>query len=168
MLFLSCVLSKFSFHIFFLLMIRRPPRSTRTDTLFPYATLFRSVGRDRSIARRLLLVGAVAAPEPLDRGIGLPADLEQIVDALALVLGAKIGVIAPPGAAGFGKDEDAFHVIHEGVRLGEIGRGGAIFDGEANRSVSVAPGYDAPRPAGHLGDSKIGRAACRERGGRAG
>src|SRR3546814_17225241 len=29
------------FFIFFL-MIRRPPRSTRTDTLFPYTTLFRS------------------------------------------------------------------------------------------------------------------------------
>src|SRR3546814_15869826 len=29
---------------FFFLMIRRPPRSTRTDTLFPYTTLFRSVG----------------------------------------------------------------------------------------------------------------------------
>src|SRR3546814_4208264 len=28
-------------------MIRRPPRSTRTDTLFPYTTLFRSLGRDR-------------------------------------------------------------------------------------------------------------------------
>src|SRR3546814_4373890 len=28
--------------IFFCLMIRRPPRSTRTDTLFPYTTLFRS------------------------------------------------------------------------------------------------------------------------------
>src|SRR3546814_3759342 len=27
-------------------MIRRPPRSTRTDTLFPYTTLFRSVRRD--------------------------------------------------------------------------------------------------------------------------
>src|SRR3546814_13844190 len=27
---------------FFLLMIRRPPRATRTDTLFPYTTLFRS------------------------------------------------------------------------------------------------------------------------------
>src|SRR3546814_16996026 len=26
-------------------MIRRPPRSTRTDTLFPYTTLFRSPGR---------------------------------------------------------------------------------------------------------------------------
>src|SRR3546814_16288983 len=27
---------------FFFLMVRRPPRSTRTDTLFPYTTLFRS------------------------------------------------------------------------------------------------------------------------------
>src|SRR3546814_14431833 len=30
------------FHFFFFLMIRRPPGSTRTDTLFPYTTLFRS------------------------------------------------------------------------------------------------------------------------------
>src|SRR3546814_14219319 len=30
------------FIILFFLMIRRPPRSTRTDTLFPYTTLFRS------------------------------------------------------------------------------------------------------------------------------
>src|SRR3546814_18381131 len=29
-------------YILFFLMIRRPPRSTRTDTLFPYTTLFRS------------------------------------------------------------------------------------------------------------------------------
>src|SRR3546814_11570970 len=29
---------------FFFLIIRRPPRSTRTDTLFPYTTLFRSQG----------------------------------------------------------------------------------------------------------------------------
>src|SRR3546814_6536332 len=28
---------------FFFLMIRRPPRATRTDTLFPYTTLFRSM-----------------------------------------------------------------------------------------------------------------------------
>src|SRR3546814_7431112 len=32
--------------VFFFLMIRRPPRSTRTDTLFPYTTLFRSRKRD--------------------------------------------------------------------------------------------------------------------------
>src|SRR3546814_5751318 len=30
--------------LFLFLMIRRPPRSTRTDTLFPYTTLFRSRG----------------------------------------------------------------------------------------------------------------------------
>src|SRR3546814_18374395 len=30
------------FVMFFFLMIRRPPRSTRTDKLFPYTTLFRS------------------------------------------------------------------------------------------------------------------------------
>src|SRR3546814_4885615 len=35
-------------------MIRLPPRSTRTDTLFPYTTLFRSVGL-ASRGRRLLL-----------------------------------------------------------------------------------------------------------------
>src|SRR3546814_156426 len=32
------------YDIIFFLMIRRPPRSTRTDTLFPYTTLFRSLG----------------------------------------------------------------------------------------------------------------------------
>src|SRR3546814_11830404 len=39
---------------FFFLMIRRPPRSTRTDTLFPYTTLFRSRFRPhlRGRARR--------------------------------------------------------------------------------------------------------------------
>src|SRR3546814_5720268 len=35
-----------SFYLIFCLMIRRPPRSTHTDTRFPYTTLFRSpVGR---------------------------------------------------------------------------------------------------------------------------
>src|SRR3546814_7113377 len=41
--------------VFFFLMIRRPPRSTRTDTLLPYTTLFRSGGgsrRHRGASRR--------------------------------------------------------------------------------------------------------------------
>src|SRR3546814_2645418 len=49
-------------------MIRRPPRSTRTDTLFPYTTLFRSVVVDPVNVQQLLddarVVGAVAAPHP--------------------------------------------------------------------------------------------------------
>src|SRR3546814_8253809 len=40
-------------------MIRRPPRSTRTDTLFPYTTLFRSSAAD--------------AAGPADIGVGFPA-----------------------------------------------------------------------------------------------
>src|SRR3546814_14798915 len=39
-------------------MIRRPPRSTRTDTLFPYTTLFRSVLVARQERRRELRIGA--------------------------------------------------------------------------------------------------------------
>src|SRR3546814_15077272 len=35
--------------VFFFLMIRRPPRPTRTDTLFPYTTLFRSVQEMRPL-----------------------------------------------------------------------------------------------------------------------
>src|SRR3546814_4266312 len=39
-------------------MIRRPPRSTRTDTLFPYTTLFRSkVGRGIERRRKEVLAG---------------------------------------------------------------------------------------------------------------
>src|SRR3546814_6924557 len=40
---------------FFFLMIRRPPRSTRTDTLFPYTTLFRSLLRGHEEHRGDLL-----------------------------------------------------------------------------------------------------------------
>src|SRR3546814_8954447 len=49
-------------------MIRRPPRSTRTDTLFPYTTLFRSGGagpttppRDTSVPQTHLATNDVAA-----------------------------------------------------------------------------------------------------------
>src|SRR3546814_5824884 len=58
---------------FFFLMIRRPPRSTRTDTLFPYTTLFRS-GRSggeglRSVPDR----PAAAVSAVLDDDYGLVA-----------------------------------------------------------------------------------------------
>src|SRR3546814_11293784 len=43
----NCDSGYFSWLFLFFLMIRRPPRSTRTDTLFPYTTLFRSILRLR-------------------------------------------------------------------------------------------------------------------------
>src|SRR3546814_7002746 len=74
-------------------MIRRPPRSTRTDTLFPYTTLFRSVragrpavvgqsarfdyssrhggdGRSSRTCGRRRLAPAAPRGHDLDRGIG--------------------------------------------------------------------------------------------------
>src|SRR3546814_11034947 len=45
----------------FVLMIRRPPRSTRTDTLFPYTTLFRS--GDMALELGELHVGLLVAAE---------------------------------------------------------------------------------------------------------
>src|SRR3546814_11174347 len=40
--------------LFFFLMLRRPPRSTRTDTLFPYTTLFRSTDQRLDVLREAL------------------------------------------------------------------------------------------------------------------
>src|SRR3546814_19573266 len=42
--------------LFCFLRIRRPPRSTRTDTLFPYTTLFRSVARGRASGYEFVLL----------------------------------------------------------------------------------------------------------------
>src|SRR3546814_8198887 len=53
-------------------MIRRPPRSTRTDTLFPYTTLFRSVQVDHR------MVGAVMAEFHLHR-LRAEREAEQLV-----------------------------------------------------------------------------------------
>src|SRR3546814_3440080 len=57
---------------FFFLMIRRPPRSTRTDTLFPYTTLFRSrlgdIARDLGDTERAaqLVAGLPAIGDPAE------------------------------------------------------------------------------------------------------
>src|SRR3546814_7666663 len=63
-------------------MIRRPPRSTRTDTLFPYTTLFRSPEGHARLSGRRLDAAAIAGEEGCrpreisgDRRIG-PHDAE--------------------------------------------------------------------------------------------
>src|SRR3546814_10583273 len=54
-------------------MIRRPPRSTRTDTLFPYTTLFRSVqtrgDRHQFGRRRRIEIGSAEARGALERTV---------------------------------------------------------------------------------------------------
>src|SRR3546814_3743771 len=51
-------------------MIRRPPRSTRTDTLFPYTTLFRSSGRTAHVARPGAPIARKSAPAHHDGATG--------------------------------------------------------------------------------------------------
>src|SRR3546814_2178243 len=57
-------------------MIRRPPRSTRTDTLFPYTTLFRSDGADpprhRTDPQPAGTLPGLRAQPPLGRADGQP------------------------------------------------------------------------------------------------
>src|SRR3546814_7865200 len=56
-------------------MIRRPPRSTRTDTLFPYTTLFRSIGLLHEEMRRLgSLILASADTHRVPAGAALAVD----------------------------------------------------------------------------------------------
>src|SRR3546814_16770685 len=63
--------------LFFFLMIRRPPRSTRTDTLFPYTTLFRE-GDEQYLHQFGALRARLQHPhEPARRKGAAPARREQ-------------------------------------------------------------------------------------------
>src|SRR3546814_13799910 len=65
MLYVNVITNIIDSSLCFFLMIRRPPRSTRTDTLFPYTTLFRSLRRAGSAQRRF-----VGSPLSADRSQG--------------------------------------------------------------------------------------------------
>src|SRR3546814_15636742 len=65
MLVIRSILSSYLCCILLYLMIRRPPRSTRTDTLFPYTTLFRSPSREAKV----FISSADWMPRNLDRRI---------------------------------------------------------------------------------------------------
>src|SRR3546814_1495125 len=108
-------------------MIRRPPRSTRTDTLFPYTTLFRSLAKARlgvgaeleqaledsdlvvDVAALLLQAGGDHVLHVLDRGV-------------ALVHGARLGVAD----------------LHQRLAVALFGGGHALV--ERLRGGGVAPG----------------------------
>src|SRR3546814_7116382 len=71
-------------------MIRRPPRSTRTDTLFPYTTLFRSIGRRNPL---LALGKRRGSPTHHD---GMPRAGSRCRDGLARVRGLTGAHVSPP------------------------------------------------------------------------
>src|SRR3546814_20900118 len=121
-------------------MIRRPPRSTRTDTLFPYTTLFRSrIITSCGIRRRS---GTVRRAGPPDAGFENPGAPPFVI---------RAGGAAPQELCRMGMRMliDATHleetrvVVVKGTRLEE-------FDYETS-TKKVLQG------------NKIGRASCRER-----
>src|SRR3546814_2242998 len=125
---------------FFFLMIRRPPRSTRTDTLFPDTTLFRSlVERDpHAQAFGEERVGGQCATDPqveagavlgvYDAHEGDVVDLGGAVQAGVaadggLELAREVGVLGVAGAALVDLDERGGAV--DDLVLGDTGHGGA-------------------------------------------
>src|SRR3546814_3022613 len=99
-------------------MIRRPPRSTRTDTLFPYTTLFRSrlVEAEERLENIFVALrrnaGAVVVDGHLDQALAPPGPDRDVL-AVALGVGQQVGEAAAHGFAAQRQHE---------VLLDEIGR----------------------------------------------
>src|SRR3546814_15754596 len=120
-------------------MIRRPPRSTRTDTLFPYTTLFRS---------KLLLVAVAAFLEAetsearafrqlVRRAVGRHVEIRRVVDDLS---GAVAGRV------------EHMHVHRHLEVAAEVKERHRIRTGSVDEQSVVDLEFD-----------QIGRASCRER-----
>src|SRR3546814_18322942 len=109
-------------------MIRRPPRSTRTDTLFPYTTLFRSPAR-------------TAAPAPVAEEVVEPAVQEEPVAEAPVqqdndpAPGFSLGDAAEPGTAAAAEEEPM-----------ELSQVAASYDDTAGELVLAAPEPPASAP----------------------
>src|SRR3546814_7520733 len=108
-------------------MIRRPPRSTRTDTLFPYTTLFRSLGLRRNPPRSLGCHRRCGLPlryRHHHAGAAQPSSLKPSLNARAHA-GGEVGILgalsvpammgdtaSDPASRGAGKRGDTVTVWH--------------------------------------------------------
>src|SRR3546814_6803052 len=135
-------------------MIRRPPRSTRTDPLFPYTTLFRS-----HLHRRELPGRRVPVLERVRRGPGAPACTER-----------RRGRVQPPPAAG-GSCAQAGRLRRNPPRRAGLRRRRGAPAARSGRAVlrrvaeRAAAGRTGPRRAGRMqgrGGFAGGRAARSE------
>src|SRR3546814_17481299 len=87
-------------------MIRRPPRSTRTDPLFPYTTLFRSAGPGRGGTGAALGMGRQALKALV--GLQIVLRVASLAELLVRVLGRLPGKRLPTIIVG--------HQLIQGVR----------------------------------------------------
>src|SRR3546814_1147655 len=117
-------------------MIRRPPRSTRTDTLFPYTTLFRSMGGSQIAFAGLGgmgdLIATCSSPQSRNRYVGgqlgrgrksdeISSEMNMVAEgvktsAVVLELAEQYGVDMPIASS-------VHSVVHEGRPATEAYRG---------------------------------------------
>src|SRR3546814_17690909 len=127
-------------------MLRRPPRSTRTDTLFPYTTLFRSPS-DATISNLYLGVGTTEA----ERNIAWYSDID-VPQVAQIALASEV-------------DGDAFPASAVTV---ETTKTGGTTSGEYFRDATFSGLKENTEYAYRVGSaaagwSEIGRASCWER-----
>src|SRR3546814_10738912 len=137
--------------VYFCLMIRRPPRSTRTDTLFPYTTLFRSERRTLAPAdlgytyrHSELPEGAVVVSATFRGRPGDPAAIQAEMDRISASREASQPLRSKTGGATF-KNPDgrkAWQLVDEagcrglvlgGAQVSEKHTNFLIHTGEATR-----------------------------------
>src|SRR3546814_12680341 len=128
-------------------MIRRPPRSTRTDTLFPYTTLFRSVHVD---------VEHLGAAFDLLPGNGHRLVVAVLQDQLLELLGAgDVGAFADVDEVAFGRDLQRLQAAEAGLapehrRSGIVhaaaSRPGSTLRGRPRTSSTTAAMYSGVVP----------------------
>src|SRR3546814_13718241 len=116
-------------------MIRRPPRSTRTDTLFPYTTLFRSHPPGNRAEKPVLTAISVCGRRAV---LGWNADV---------LFATRILVSIPKPSVGISRGSDK--LSHWGWR-----------DVVSVQSTCGPPWLNGARSR----SGQIGRASCRERG----
>src|SRR3546814_10464495 len=108
-------------------MIRRPPRSTRTDTLFPYTTLFRSRIETVSSAKRLASL-AITNLQPAF------APCERAGRALSEAAARRVNEQQGQGESDHAKNSIDLRRFDVGLRRdGGAAALGAGYDGNADR-----------------------------------
>src|SRR3546814_19961297 len=130
----------------FVLMLRRPPRSTRTYTLFPYTTLVRSAFRNERYSYRVNSGDPTLPDQVLDG--------HSRVDGIAL---SAVGQILP------GWSITANYTYLASEILQSVSDFCLANPGEGNCANS--PAFPDPVAGARLQNPQIGKGSCRERGG---
>src|SRR3546814_12330293 len=132
-------------------MIRRPPRSTRTDTLFPYTTLFRS-----PVTRLISVVEQASAQTRDDTALDALEKVHHEAQTLRSML--TTALLISRTEAGFGGDRRRDTQVAELLRDVEEIYGPLVEDSGLALAVSAPDALVFP-----LHREQIGRASGRER-----